>query len=348
MSARTPGTENRTPKHSLSIKLRDNDSAQYITWQVARRLHKPKPTGPIRFLFRGILIPLLYLCETGFYLIVLIVQFRYDFLSGRSLSPRSRALWLLAAATAFFAYFVTSAPIQYVNDLGVHAGLLLRLIYMLWGVEVISRHLAKRGNATWAPRERWTVGLAKAFLVLGVIMFVWQVTVDRLYLALVDRHVIPNAPPFPQSHHLAMMYADVYEAQQAASQSIAKDAVVQSNPGSKYQLIFRLYQGHRQAAGDMSCEGAFGGDPALCHTFAPGILELYGSQAHEPPEFRSYRPQLAKMTLASMTSICQQYGISALLASRGDPAWYFPDSWVWQGQAMYGNQNVRLIRCPTP
>ena len=334
-------------KHSLAFSLRDNKFAISFLYGIAHLVHRGDPGGPFRYFYRALAVASLYTCETGFFMFVLLFQFKRDMLTRRRMSPQARALWILALSIGFFALFVTSAPIQFVNDLGVHAGLMLRLVLTLWGTGVVSWYLAEqRRGRVWLPAQRWAIGIAGAFLVLGVTEFVWQAVVERVYLVLVDRGSVPPSPPFPRSPHLAATYNDIYETEHALDHLLPPDAVIQSDPASRYQTIFRLYQTRRQAAGDLSCEGAFGGDPALCHSYAPGILKLYGGHARYPVEFARYKPETQFMTMAAFSGICAQTGISAMMATRADPAWYFPQSWVWQGLLLYGNGNVRAIRCP--
>ncbi len=336
-------------KHLLLPKLRDNDFAHTLVWKMSLVLHRSPPAGLMRFLFRAPVIPLLYLCELGFFLIVVVVRYRQDFLSARPIAFTSRALWLLAGSIAIFFLFVSSQGVQSINDLGLQAGLVLRLVFITWGAQLAAEWLDKRDLQNLSPKNKWVVRAAYGSLALGLTMTVWQAVVERTYAVFVDRHALPAISPYPYAFRIGTVYQDVYDAQAAVARLLPADAVVQSDPTGRYQTIYRLYQTRRQAAGDETCEGAFGGDPDVCQSFLPGLLHLFGS--HPPfsnKHMHGPKPNPADMTLAAMTSLCSQVGIAALSASRADPAWYQPDSWVWRGELMYSNNTVRVIRCPQP
>ncbi len=339
-----PGTGH---KHFLELRLRDTDFAHGIVNRTfVSLLHKPQPRSAMRFVYRAPLFPLFWLCELGFYLFVIIVQFRHDFRSGYSPSFTERAVWILVGTLGFFFFFVDSTPIQAVNDLGFQAGLVLRLVYILWGAHVLARYLADRQTYRRTAAQRLLVQVATVFLLLGATMTIWQVVGERIYLVLVDRGIVPAAFPFPRAQHLASVYNDIYDAQYATGHSLSYDAVIQSDPVSHYQTIFRLYQQRRQAAGDLSCEGAFGGDPALCMSYVPNILKLFGTKAKTASGAFLPISTAADRRPDAFAFVCHQVGITAFLASRFDPVWYQPDSWVWKGDLLYANRSVRVIRCP--
>ncbi len=340
-------TDHAAAKHLLQLRLRDLDFGHSVVDRTSMGiLHRERPSGLARLLLRAPIIPVLYLSELGFYVFVVILQFRYDFRSGRPPSAVARAMWILAGSIGVFFFFINSAPVQGINDLGLQAGVVLRLVFVIWGAQVLAWYLAERQHRVWTPRQQWSIRIATAFLILGALMTVWQVTVERIYLALVDRGTVPVSFPFPQAQHIATVYNDIYEAQHGAAHLLPRDAVVQSNPLSRFQTIFRLYQERRQAAGDISCEGAFGGDPAVCQGMVPSILKLYG--VHRKPPEGALPPVAdpADMTPAAMDFVCRQDGIAAMMASRFDPVWYRQQSWVWRGELLYANRSVRVIRCP--
>lgn len=333
--------------HFFRLRLRDTDMTHSIIDRFyIERLHRPALKSPIRFVYRAPLFPLLWLSEFGFFLFVIVLQFRRDFRSGYTPSPPERALWMLAGSLGFFFFFVNSTPIQGVNDLGFQAGLVLRLLYIIWGAQIVSHYVKERQQHAWQGRQLLLFRIAVLFLVLGATLTVWQAVVERVYLVLVDHGTIPNAFPFPRATHIATVYNDVFEAQQAAARTLPGDAVIQSDPVGRYQTIFRLYQQRRVAAGDTSCEGAFGGDFNLCQSFLLNILRLYGTREKLGSGAMIPVSTAADKRMDAFAFVCSQAGISAFLASRLDPVWYQPDSWVWRGNLLYGNNTVRVIRCP--
>ena len=310
------------------------------------RLHRPAPKSILRFLYRLPLFPLLWLSEFGFFLFVIVLQFRRDFRSGYTPAFTERALWVLAGSLGFFFFFVNSTPIQGVNDLGFQAGLVLRLLYIIWGAQILARFFDPKQRQAWQAEHPLLLRTAVLFLILGASLTVWQVINERFYLVLVNRGTIPNAFPFPRAPHIATVYNDIYEAQEAAGRLLPSNATIQSDPVGRYQTLFSLYQQRPEAAGDTSCEGAFGGDYRLCQSFLVPILRLYGTREKLDNETILPFSTPDDRHLNAFAAVCTQAGISAMLASRLDPVWYQPDSWVWQGNLLYSNNTVRLIRCP--
>ncbi len=339
-----PGTP--AGRHLLSFALRDREYARWTVIDLAYRLHRSPPWGRARHLWRGLVILACYLSETGFYLVAVAVQFWREFRSGRSTTPQAKVLWLLAGCVGFFFFAVTSAPVQIVNDLGVHAGLILRIVLMLWAAQVLAWYFAERHRRSWLPWQWRVIRLATVLLVLGLVSSAWQIVVERSYTMLLDAHWVPAAPPFPHARQLSRIYNDVHAAQARLGEILPEDAVIQSNPRGEYQTIFRLYQTRRQAAGDMSCEGAFGGDPALCRSFVLDLLKLFGTRPPMYLELPSVKATAADMSEQAMAALCSRVGIEAMLVSSADPVWYQPHSWVWRGNLLYSNAHVRVLRCP--
>lgn len=333
--------------HMLRIRLRDIDQThKFLDSFYLFHLHRPIVKAPWRFLYRVPMFPLLWLNELGVFLFVVILQFRRDFRSTYRPSFAERSMWVLAACLLPFFFLLSSAPIQGVNDLGVQAGLVMRLIFVIWGAQVAAQFLATHPVSSPIRTLTWPVRVAYLFLVLGITLTIWQAVVERFYLVLLDRNLIPNSSPFPQAAHVASVYNDIYEAQQAVNRLLPRDAVVQSDPVARYQTIFRLYQQRREAAGDASCEGAFGGDYVTCQELLLPILKLYGTREKRPEGTGVPMSSAADRLVQPFAAVCSQVGLSALLASRLDPAWYQADSWVWKADLLYNNQTVRLLRCP--
>ena len=338
---------NGAGKHALRFAIRGDFQVQQQLGALLHRFHRSYfPPGLKRYASRLVLVTLHYIVEIGFFLFVIWLQFKRDVRSGGLHALHTRALWYLAGATTVFFFFVSSSPIQGVNDLGVHAGLVLRVVWILWATQVVPEYLASHRGLRRSPRQQWAFGLAVTCLVLGLLTFAWETVVDRTYLILVDQHIIPSTTPFPDSFRLSRYYNDIYEAETAAAHLLPRDAVIQNNPISRYGLVFHLYQQRRQAAGDISCEGSFGGDPAVCQSYMPGILNLFGVHPRPLPHEAAQPIDPQGSTLAAFQSLCAHDGLAAALASRADPVWFDRQSWVWQGNLLFANTNVRLIGCP--
>ena len=92
------------------------------------------------------------------------------------------------------------------------------------------------------------------------------------------------------------------------------------------------YSARPTAAGDLTCNAAFGGDPAECVTVISRLRSVF------PPAAMSAPPTLA--------AVCHNLPVEMFVAKDTDPVWSNHAAWVWTQPAAYTNRYVRVFRCP--
>lgn len=163
-----------------------------------------------------------------------------------------------------------------------------------------------------------------------------------LYLPLVDYGLIHPRDPFLFAPGIGFRYAEMRQAWQAIEAQTPPDAVVQANPDGLLQRPALLYLNRRVAAGDASCETAFGGSEADCRSVnVLPLLSLY-AQPEKTPELTTR----LDTTPQAFASTCAALRLSALIVTDSDPAWSRADSWVWTENTLYAGSYVRVLRCP--
>jgi hypothetical protein len=332
----------------FKVVLRSWHSAYGQVGWAAGKLHIPFSHAPYRYPVALAYLPFLYFVELGLFTFVIWYQFKFDFLSGRPLTERAQILWALFLGLALPALLLSSEPTQGINDLGRHAGLALRLVLIVWAAPMLANtRLQLRSGATPTRPGRWVIGITTACIAIGLCGQLWQVVLDRIYIPLVAHNVVDSQLLFLDH----APFLGIRNANQAVDDAIPSSALIQSNPEGFYQPIFTFYTSHRMAAGDGGCEAAFGGNIDLCKSIViPPLHALFGGSSHMPlieDAPLQLPPDPTQMTVANFRNVCSQMHLSALLATRRDLAWQYPNTWVWAQPTLYADDDVRVIACPT-
>ncbi len=343
-------------QHFFRFTLRELADGDRAVIYVSKHLHHRVTNRPLLHLlalpFVAIYLPL----ELGFFLFPFAIRLTRDLhrlRSHQSLTSGERLLWLIFLGAALPALFLSSDPTQGVNDLGRHAGLILRFVLVVWSTPLVAEYLDRlRSDQPLAPRHPWAARLALFFLVLGLASQLWQIVIDRSFLAIMHRSRLNPESPFAQDTNLGGRYLDLRRGLQFVESRLPAGAVVQSNPGSRYQPIVMLYSDHPFAAGDISCEAAFGGDLRLCRPMVLELEHLFGG----PPDVQDvprepYHTVIATdapttTTPAAFKQTCSDLHLAALVAQNSDPAWGLPESWVWKEKPVYATPIIRIFACP--
>ena len=343
--------------HFFRFVLRELGDGDRIVGFISRRLHHEVTNELAKHLlalpFVAIYLPL----EFGFFLIPLTLHIRRDLRRLRThqtFTDGERLLWAIFLGAAIPALFISSEPTQGVNDLGRHAGLILRFVVILWSTPIVWEYLERlRTHQPLSPQHPWIARLALVLLGLGLATQLWQIVMDRSFLAIFHHTRRNPEMPFAKDDNLAGRYFDLREGLTVVESHLPANAVVQSNPGSRYQMIVMLYSDHPFAAGDLSCEAAFGGDPSRCKPIVAELQHLFGGPAdiqYVPlgPYFTVTAPDAAQTTTsAAFITTCRDLHLAALVAQNSDPAWALPGSWVWQETPVYATPIIRIFACPS-
>ncbi len=314
----------------LHLRWRNED---FILLYMAK-YHAITRSAALNHLLAQPAVLLINLFDLGFFAFVLVDRIRLD--RARSLTPGERTVWAIFLGTAIPYLFLSSASIASPNDLGVDAGLLLRLTLQLWAVQ----YLYRRRNSL--PR------LATACIVLGLSAQLFQVVWQRIYFPLVASQTLPKQLDVLTTDHLSERLYNIREAYQSIP---ATAGSIQYNPISPMQPALTFYATHQIAAFDHGCGTGYGGNYALCQTILPSLVALYGNtlagfEKGKAGNDRQDAAAPAVATAADARNVCRTLHLSVLIAESTDSIWSQPTSWVWTLPAIAANPTVRIIPCP--
>lgn len=356
LSGPAPASADPGGAHFFKFVVRDFPDAQRIVGFLSRRLHHEINSGPLSYLFATPIFPILLASEAGFFIFPLAIRIRRDLNRLRSHVPFSageRALWACFIGAAIPALFISSEPTQHVNDLGRHAGLILRLILIVWSTPIVYEFLERRrASPALAWRHPLLTRIAVAMFVLGIATQLWQIVLDRTFLMLMQTHAINPEQPFQADADPGGRYFDLRRGLETVQRNLPESAVIAGNPGSRYLSIAEFYAARQFAAGDSGCVATFGGNPELCKAVVSELQRLYGGIADTrsgpfAPFHTNAAPDAeATTSVGTFRRTCSDQRLSALIAMDSDPAWKFPTSWVWQ-QPLYATSRVRILPCPS-
>ena len=351
-----PAAAGQHSGHFFRLALRELSDGDRFAVAITKRLHHRVTSRPLMHLFALPFVAISLPLEFGFFLAPLAIRLSRDLRRLRARAPFTdgeRLLWTIFLGAAIPALFLSSDPTQGVNDLGRHAGLILRFVAIVWSTPICWEYLERlRAHQPLSPRHPWLARFSVVLLSLGLATELWQVVMDRSFLAIF--HYTGRNPemPFAKDRNLTGRYFDLHEGLTRVESHLAPDAVVQSNPGSRYQMIVMLYSDHPFAAADISCETAFGGDIRLCQPIVTQLQRLYGGPSDiQPAPLGPYvtvtAPDAAQTTTpAAFLAACRDLHLAALVAQNSDPAWSIPTSWVWHQQPVFATPIIRIIPCP--
>lgn len=279
-----------------------------------------------RFSLNGLLLPLNYFLELGFFFIAGSLWWRKYRLKGRPLSRSALAIAAMVATSVVVCTFVRSSVIGN-NDLGWRGFLIAQFGLLLWSVDVLT------APAALFARERRTLTI---LLILGASGTVYDVLILRFYPMLADAGIVAETPWMAPDLQCGSRNYAGREAYQWAASSIPLQAVVQFDPHVRIQDTSALLYSDRQiAAADSHCLTVFGGDPDSCAVMLAKLNQVYPAAG-----------QTAPTTLAD---VCSGLPIQLIVAKDTDAVWHNPRSWVWNDRPVFANRFYRLFPChPEP
>ncbi len=293
----------------------------------------------VRWGVQAVLYIALELAEAGVFIFVLVHRMRTDLFSRARLSPEQMFQWLLVTSFFFFAFFVTSEGTIPSNDLGFHAGFVLRIVAVLWSAPWIVS-LWKDADERRRLLHSWGGKFAAAMIFIGLGTQLWQVVGQRVALmSPAWMHRLDG--PFPSPPHLGQKYYDVYQAWQAADKLLPQDAFVLTNPDSTQRTMGTLYANRQLIAPEPKCMAAFGGSATACTEELPALRRVFG----ESPDGTAENTAEEVANPSALDEVCRRNKASAVLVSQDDPVWSRPQSWVWSESPTYANSRERLYSC---
>ncbi len=299
--------------------------------------------------------PLLLILQFGFLLVPLLMRVARDgkrLWARQPFSDGERFLWVLFVGGALPGFFLSSAP-EGVNDLGRHAGLIMRLVLVVWAVPLLWPYLQRwREHKALSPEHPWWARAAVALFVLSLASQFWQIAVSRGLLPfLAHRPQVVAAAPLAHEVDIGARFFQLRRGLSQVEAQLPPNAVVQSNMGGPFQLLVMFYSSHPFAAGDPTCEPAFGGDKRKCAAIMQDLHTLFYTSPKIPywanvPYHRNppVNPALAGPEI--FFKACADEKLAAVVVQNSDLAWTVPTSWVWQLRPLYAASLVRIFGCP--
>jgi len=271
----------------------------------------------LRGLLNGLLLPLNYFLELGFFFAAGVVWWRRRRANPEPLSRAELALAVMAATSVAVCTFLRSAVIAN-NDLGWRGFLIAQFALLLWAVDVL------------ADRMRPRRAILTVLLVLGAAGTTYDVLILRLFPVLADHGIVAKTPWMAGDPDLGRRNFASREAYEWTNAAAPSGTVIQFNP----RVVFQdhsalLYSTHPFAAANQTCMSAFGGDPAQCTGMVAQLNQLYAGKD-------------------SLAEVCQDLPIDVIVAKDTDPAWSNRSGWVWSNKPLYSNTYYRVFGCGLP
>jgi len=324
-------------------------SNSYVTGSISR--HHIFTAHPIfAFIAKQPFILALDFAELGFFAFVAAYQFRQQLLPSlrgqQKLIAGERFLWAVFFASAFCWLFVSSSAVTLsTNDLGFHAGMLLRFVLVLWSPGYLI-HLRNRHRIE--HKLRLAPKLAVLCLALGLAGGVFDAVWHRIYVPLFDANLVRRPGNyFAQPDHLAERFLDLRTIWRTLDRKLPADAIAQSNPLGTMQIITARYSLRQLAASDYGCGTAFGGDHDLCAPVQESLRHLYAENKEMVlgTETLPAKPDTTA-TVDDFRTACRNLHLSTILVDQTDPVWMQSGSWVWNMQPIASTPTARAYACP--
>ncbi len=328
---------------------RSDDFVRMFTY----RAHAMAAHPAIALISRQPAVLLLDFFELGFFAFVAGHQFKAELLPSLrgaiNLDLGRRLLWFTFIGSSVVALSLSSAVTQSANDLGMHSGMVVRYVLMLWSVPWLAKRW-KRRNAL--AQDLWQSKLivwsAGACLICGFLGTLYNVALIRLFWPLAERGLIHGPTDIMLSDDLSKRLSSIRSAWRV-SDALPLDARVQFNPTGILQPAFAYFSNRQIVASDSGCGTSFGGSLTSCAPVSAELHFLYGTQT-VPTMVKSipvYEPVTTVATTEDFARVCRDLNLSELMATSTDHAWDQPTSWVWTVTPSFTSAYVRVFRCPT-
>ena len=290
--------------------------------------------------------------ELGFFFFVLIDRFRHELLAswrGRlTMQPGQRALWAILLGAGFCALFVSSAVTQSANDLGMHAGIVVRFVLLLWSVPYLERLWANRHSLTPSTlTHKIVVATALACLALGFAGGICGLAMNRLYFPLEEAHIFHPPSEELTADQLGSRLFAIQSAWQTLDHTLPANARTQFNPSGLMAPAMSFFSNRQIVAADGGCGTAFGGDFTRCLPVNLALHHLFGTQpfSTQVDGFDRFPPSLSLANAGDFAQVCNDLSLDAVLVGSTDPVWQQPNAWVWTLTPEIAYPTLRVFSC---
>jgi len=293
--------------------------------------------------------------ELGFFAFVAIYKFRRELLPALRgkliLTLGQRALWAIFLGASIAWLFVSSAATSSGNDLGGHAGMLVRFVLVLWSPPYLLELWSLRHKFLQLPlRRQLAPTLATICLFLGLAGGLFDAILHRVYIPLFDMGYMKRPAGTLTPDHLSERFLAIRSVWTQLDKILPANARVQYDPLSLMQHSLARYSNRQLVASDGGCGTAFGGDYDRCTPVRAQLRHLFDTENYEMIIDGNVIPAQPETpaTVADFNKACRDLSLSAVLVESTDPIWNQQDSWVWRLKPAIVEPTVRAYLCAPP
>ena len=267
------------------------------------------------------ILPVNYLFELGFFMVVGIAWFKVKDKEARRSNPFYRAEIILLLVVLFIGSFLRSTIITN-NDLGWRAWLPGQFILLIWGVDVIEafffnpkRAMSPIDSPTFASTGRIRTVLA-TFALIGLLTSLMDVTILRFAVPLQ-----PGENDGQRIYSARLAYGYLRD-------HLPPDVITQNNPKIVADRPSGLYGTHQMVISDRTSYGVPAEDFSR---LVNEIGTLFADKA------------ISAWNIVDQT--CSQHGIDVLIVADTDPLWNSMERLKSQRLPLYINDHYAIYAC---
>ena len=280
-----------------------------------------------------LLLPVNYLFELGFFLIVALLWLPRHSTTLRT-NPFHFAEALLVVTVAVLLSFFRSIVI-YVNDMGIRGWLLGQFILVVWAADLLTPAPA---NERDVPRILTRIkafaaaqgmsGAISIFAVIGLLTSSMEISATRAWPMLVDMGVAGFPNNLSANTRLGARTLAARQAYDFVRARLPEDAVMQNNPIVFMDRPSGLYGSRQTAIADRT---AYGVPPDTFSAAVEQIGKIFITRT--------------AVNWTMIDEICGQYFIEAILVNETDPLWESLPRLEGQRPPLYKNGYYGLFTC---
>lgn len=275
-------------------------------------------------------LPLNYLMELGFFLVVGLYWIQHRKKEGRKNNPFQNAEVILLLIVSIIMSFVYSTIIQ-INDLGIRAWLPGQFVLLIWTTDVIQGWLGNKhpGISTIFHAIGQQTGIGKALqflLIIGFLTTVLEAFSTRMWPMLVDWNIAGFPNDLSPDTNLGRRSYDARMAYGFINNNLPASAITQNNPNSILDRASGLYGTSQMVISDRTAYG-----------IPSDTYKLYKSAIAEIFERES--------AWIEIDQSCKKYYIDILIINDLDPLWKKLPTLEQERNPLYQNNYYAVFAC---
>lgn len=283
-----------------------------------------------------VFLPVSYFLELGLFGVVGWIVWKGVRAKKRPFMRPEMAGFAMISTSIVVCTFLRTGVIQN-NDLGWLGFLIAQFILLIWAADLFMK-LSVRSRVQANATGDGTIGRGRrdlliAFLMIGALGVVYDLTMLRFFPLLSDAGVVPKLLWLAKDEKLGIRTYANREAYEWLRARTPVQAILQQNPQVDVQdSFYGLYANRQTVAENISCGTVFGGDPQQCRPISTRLIALFSAGDNSSSQ--------------SFVLACRSLPVDFFVAKDTDGAWKDQHSWVWTRTPIFANGFVRLFPCP--